>query len=121
MTVIVTGRDLTAEELVRVARSGEPVELAPAAVERMAAARAIVEQALQSGERVYGLTTGVGARRDVDVHPHDAGAFNRLLLLNHRVGQGPEWPDEVVRAALVRLVNGFASGTAGGRPELADN
>ena len=69
MAVIVTGRDLTPEEVVLVARSDEPVELAPGALERMAAARGIVEVALGSGLRVYGLTTGVGARRDVDVTP----------------------------------------------------
>jgi len=50
----------------------------------------------------------------------DAFAFNRHLILNHRVGQGPPLPDEVVRAALLRIANGFASGTAGVRPELAE-
>jgi histidine ammonia-lyase len=120
VTVVVTGRDLTPEQVVLVARSGERVELAPDARERMAAARAVVEGILERGERVYGLTTGVGARRDVDVAPAEALVFNRLLLRNHLVGQGPPWPDDVVRAALLRLVNGFASGTAGVRPELAD-
>src|SRR5205085_5564587 len=37
-----------------------------------------------------------------------------------RVAQGPAAPPEVVRAALVKLVNGYAKGTAGVRPELAD-
>jgi histidine ammonia-lyase len=120
VTVVVTGRDLTPEQVVLVARSGERVELATEARERMAATRSIVEQALRSGNRIYGLTTGVGARRDVDVTAAEAGAFNRLLLLNHRVGQGPPWPQEVVRAALLKLANSFASGTAGVRPELAE-
>src|SRR5262249_45245697 len=44
---------------------------------------------------------------------------NRLLVLNHRVGQGAPLPDDVVRAALVRLANHFASGEPGVRPELA--
>jgi histidine ammonia-lyase len=118
--VILTGRDLTLDEVTRVARSNDRVTLAPEAIERMAATRSIVEQALRSGKRIYGLTTGVGARRDVDVTADEAGAFNRLLLLNHRVGQGPPWPDEVVRAALLKLANSFASGTAGVRPELAE-
>jgi histidine ammonia-lyase len=118
--VIVTGRDLTLHDVTRVARANERVVLAPEALERMAATRAIVESALQSGDRIYGLTTGVGARRDVDVSAEESGAFNRLLLLNHRVGQGPPWPDEVVRAALLKLANNFASGTAGVRPELAE-
>jgi histidine ammonia-lyase len=118
--VILTGRDLTLDEVTRVARSNDWVTLAPEAIERMAATRSIVEQALRSGKRIYGLTTGVGARRDVDVTAAEAGAFNRLLLLNHRVGQGPPWPDEIVRAALLKLANSFASGTAGVRPELAE-
>ena len=120
MPVILTGRDLTLHDVTRVARSNERVTLAPEALDRMAATRSIVEQALRSGDRIYGLTTGVGARRDVDVTAAEAGAFNRLLLLNHRVGQGPPWPDEVVRAALLKLANSFASGTAGVRPELAE-
>ena len=120
MPVILTGRDLTLHEVTRVARSNDRVMLAPEALDRMAATRSIVEQALRSGDRIYGLTTGVGARRDVDVTAAEAGAFNRLLLLNHRVGQGPPWPHEVVRAALLKLANSFASGTAGVRPELAE-
>jgi histidine ammonia-lyase len=118
--VILTGRDLTLDEVTRVARSNERVTLAPEALERMAATRSIVDQALGSGNRIYGLTTGVGARRDVDVTAAEAGAFNRLVLLNHLVGQGPPWPNEVVRAALLKLANSFASGTAGVRPELAE-
>ncbi|HEY2937244.1 MAG TPA: aromatic amino acid ammonia-lyase [Gaiellaceae bacterium] len=120
MAVVLTGRDLTLEQVLLVARDGARVELAPEAIERMRAAREIVESASARGETVYGLSTGVGARRDVRVDAADAVAFNRLLLLNHRVGQGPPMPDEVVRAALLRIANGFASGTAGVRPELAE-
>ena len=120
MTVIVTGRDLSLEEVVRVARGAERVELAPEALERMASCRAVVEEILARGDRVYGLTTGVGARRDVDVSAAEVVAFNRLLLRNHLVGQGPPWPGEVVRAALLKLVNSFASGVSGVRPQLAE-
>jgi histidine ammonia-lyase len=119
MAVVLTGRDLTLEQVLRVARGREPVELAADAIERMRVARAVVEAASARGDAVYGLSTGVGARRDVRVAAADAGAFNRLLILNHRVGQGPPLDEPVVRAAMLRLANGFASGTAGVRPELA--
>ncbi len=68
---------------------------------------------------MYGLTTGVGAKKTAAVAPGDVAEFNRLLVLNHRVGQGPALPDDVVRAALCRLANGLASGEPGVRPELA--
>ncbi|HXF99024.1 MAG TPA: aromatic amino acid lyase [Gaiellaceae bacterium] len=120
MTVVLTGRDLTVEEVVRVARGGERVELAAEAVERMREARAVLEEAIARGDAVYGVTTGVASRRRVRVGDSEREAFNRLLLRSHRVGQGPDAAPEAVRAALVRLANGFASGTTGVRPELAE-
>jgi histidine ammonia-lyase len=120
MTVVLTGNDLTLEQLVRVARGGETVELSREAVARMEAARAVVERVLAQDVPVYGLTTGVGARKRVRVRADDAEAFNRRLILNHRVGQGDFASDEIVRATLLRLANGFAKGTSGVRPELAE-
>ncbi len=93
MTVVLTGNDLTLEELLRVARAGERVALAPEATERMQEARAIVEQALARGVAVYGLTTGLGSRKRIGVEPAAMAAFNRLLILAHRVGQGQEAPE----------------------------
>ena len=118
LAVVLTGRDLTLAELVEVARGGAAVELAPAALERMSAARTVVEAAAAAGQQVYGLTTGVGAKKKAAVAPDDQAEFNRLLVLNHRVGQGPPLPDDVTRAALCALANGLGAG-APVRPELA--
>jgi histidine ammonia-lyase len=120
VTVVLTGIGLAVEDVVRVARRGEQVELAPEAVERMRSARAVAEQALERGDPVYGLTTGVASRKRTAVTTDDTAAFNKLLIQSHRVGQGANAPDDVVRAALLRLANGFASGTTAVRPELAE-
>ncbi len=120
MTVVLTGHDLTVDHVVRVARDGERVELEPAAVERMCDARAVVERALARGEAVYGLTTGVASRKRVRVEAATVAEFNRLLIQSHRVGQGPDAPQDVVRATMLRSANGFASGTMGVRPEVAE-
>ncbi len=119
MEIVLTGGDLTLEQLLRVARERARVELAPEAVERMRSARELVERVLERGDEVYGLSTGVGARKSVRVERGQVDAFNRLLILNHRVGQGEPAPDDVVRAAMLLLANGFARGTAGVRSELA--
>ena len=67
MTVVLTGNDLALEQVLRVARGGETVEFSPDAVARMEAGRAAVERVLARGAPVYGLTTGVGARKRVRV------------------------------------------------------
>ena len=119
MTVRLTGSDLKPDDLVRVARAGTPVELSPEAVGRMQATRAVLERALGRGDTVYGLTTGVGAKKNAAVDATVIDEHNRLLVLNHRVGQGPALSADVVRGALLRLANHLASGAPGVRPELA--
>ena len=101
MTVVLTGHDLTVDEVVSVARHGERVELARSAVDRMRETRAVVEAAIARGDTVYGLTTGVGAKKNAAVSAMEMEQHNRLLLLNHRVGQGQPLPQDVVRAAIV--------------------
>jgi histidine ammonia-lyase len=120
MSVVLTGTDLTLDEVVRVVRHAETVALAPEAVERMREARAVVEAAIERGQAIYGVTTGVASRKRVRVAVDEAAEFNRRLIQSHRVGQGPAAPAEVVRAAILRLANGFASGTTGVRPQLAE-
>ena len=118
MTIVLTGSDLTLQEVVRVARGGEQVELAGPALEKMRASRAVVEEALQGGQEVYGFTTGVGMRKLFAIE-EEQGRFNRQLIRGHLVAQGPTAPVEVARATMVKLANMLAQGYSGVRPELA--
>ncbi len=120
MTVVLTGQDLTIDDVVRIARDGEPVELSSAALERMAEARAVVEEAVERGTRVYGVTTGLASRKRVTVAEDERAEFNRSLVPSHLIGQGRGASDDVVRASMLRLANGLASGTTGVRPERAE-
>jgi histidine ammonia-lyase len=118
VAVVLTGSELTIEEVVRVARGGEPVQLAQTALERMRASRAVVEEVVARGDEIYGFTTGVGMRKRFAVEGELAD-FNRMLISGHLIGQGPDAPGDVVRATMTGLANGLASGAAGARPELA--
>ena len=70
---------------------------------------------------MYGLTTGVGALKRVSVARDQQLAFNRLMLLSHRTGTGPDVAEPVVRAVMLAQVAGFARGRSGVRPQLADH
>ena len=119
MSVVLTGLDLTLDEVVLVARDGAQVELAPAAVERMRASRDVVEAALARGETVYGFSTGVGMRKLFSIDDEQA-SFNRLLIRGHLIGQGPAAPADAVRATMLKLANSLAQGVTGARPEVAE-
>ena len=119
MTVTVTGSTLTLDDVVAVARHDVVVALDPRALDRMQASRQVVDRILTREEPVYGLTTGVAELKRVRVQPHDMERFNADLIRSHRVAPGPPFEPDVVRAALLRLLNGFAAGYPGVRPELA--
>jgi histidine ammonia-lyase len=118
--IVVTGLDLTLDEVLRVAREGAHVSLDPSALGRMRAARDVVERAIDRGDPVYGLNTGVGVNRRVRVDPAEAAAAGAELLREHRVAQGTLAPPDVVRATMLVLANGFARGTAGVTTDLAE-
>lgn len=120
MTVAVTGSSLTLNELVRVARLGEPVSLDPAVKPRMEATRRIVELAVERGDPVYGVTTGVAALKRIRVPPGEMAEFNAGLLRSHLIAQGPAVSHDVVRAMMLRLLNHFATGYPGVRPLLVE-
>jgi len=119
VTVLIDGSSLTAAELLAVARDYVEIALAPGTVERMAESRARVERVLAYGASVYGMTTGLGQHKRHRIAPGEIELFNRQLIDNHRIGHGGSAPGDVVRATMVRLANGFAKGTTGVRPLLA--
>ena len=60
MAIALNGSNLTIESLVRIARFGEKVELAPEALERIKVCRAMLEEKLAARETMYGTNTGIG-------------------------------------------------------------
>jgi histidine ammonia-lyase len=120
LMVVLDGASLTVDSLAQIAEGRAEVALARAARARMAAARAVVEEALRSDAVVYGLTTALAERKSVVLDALARQGFSRFLIKGHLIAQGPSAPPAVVRAAMVCLVNGFAKGAAGVRPELAE-
>ena len=115
--VTLDGASLTVAALARVAREGEPVELAPVARERNEAAARAVTALLARGEPLYGASTGVGALSGRDV-TGDGQALR--LLRSHAAGGGPLLAPDQVRAAMAARANQLGAGGAGVAPALLD-
>jgi histidine ammonia-lyase len=118
MAVILDGSRLTIEDVVRVARHGEPVSLAPAALERIAACRGMLQRKIDAREIMYGVNTGIGEFSEVVLTDEQVRQFQRFLIYNHAAGIGAPAPVEHVRAAMVSRVNVHARGFSGCRPEI---
>jgi histidine ammonia-lyase len=118
MTVTVKGSGLTIEDVVRVARHGEKVELAPEAVERIKACRAMLAKKVDAHEIMYGVNTGIGEFSEVVLNDEQVQQFQRYLIYNHAAGIGQPCPIEHVRAAMLGRINVHAKGFSGCRPDI---
>jgi histidine ammonia-lyase len=114
MTEVTIGRGrLHIPELVAVAREGARVELHPEAIDWICRSRALVDQWVAEGRKVYGVTTGFGALSDVAISAADACRLQENILLSHAAGVGDPLEEEVVRAAMLLRVRDAAEGRSG--------
>ncbi|MBX5435678.1 MAG: histidine ammonia-lyase [Alicyclobacillaceae bacterium] len=92
-------------------------ELSRDAVKRVLASRRWVERCVQSGDVVYGVTTGFGRLADRRIAPEDTGDLQVNLIRSHASGVGAALPVEVVRTMLALRANALAKGVSGIRLE----
>ncbi|NLO18838.1 MAG: aromatic amino acid lyase [Ignavibacteria bacterium] len=115
MSIILDGSNLTIEKIVKIAREGEKVELAPAAVERINKCREMLEVKIQNREIMYGINTGIGEFSEIVLTDEQVGEFQKYLIYNHSAGIGDPAPIEYVRAAMAGRINVHAHGNSGCR------
>ncbi|MFC2114267.1 histidine ammonia-lyase [Bacteroidota bacterium] len=118
MTVVITGKGLTIEDVVNVARNNEKVEIHPDAIERMKKCRAMLEQKIEAREIMYGVNTGIGEFSEVVLNDEQVKEFQKYLIYNHAAGIGDPAPIEYVRGAMLGRINVHAHGNSGCRPEI---
>ncbi|MEJ5303750.1 MAG: aromatic amino acid lyase [Bacteroidales bacterium] len=116
--LIITGKDLTIENVVEVARHHRPVELHPDALERIKACRAMLEKKIEAHEIMYGVNTGIGEFSEVVLNDEQVMEFQKYLIYNHAAGIGEPMPEEWVRGAMLGRINVHAHGNSGCRPEI---
>jgi histidine ammonia-lyase len=110
----------TLEEIERVARGGSPAPLTAEDRARIAASRAVIDDALVSDSAVYGVTTGIGNLASVRIGAEDAAALQLNLVRSHAVGAGSALPREVVRGMLALLAASLRRGHSGVREEVVE-
>ena len=120
MERIMVGRGpLTEADVVRVARDGVGVELAPDAVQAIGESRKTVETLAHDVEPHYGISTGFGALATTQIPADRRAALQRSLIRSHAAGSGAEVEREVVRAMMLLRLSTLATGRTGVRPETA--
>lgn len=118
-TVVLNGKDLTIEQVVKVSRGRARVEIAPEAEEVLRASRQLVFDLVEDNVPVYGFNTGVGWNKDKRVFKEFFQEYNRNLIYSHTLGVDPPASEEEVRAVMLARLNPLLNGATGIQPEIA--
>src|SRR5215469_11852097 len=116
MTIVLTGNDLTFEQLHVVVAHDEKVSLSPASIERMNASRAVVDKLVSSGKTAYGINTGFGKLASVRISSEQVRQLQINLVRSHACGVGQALSKPETRALTLLRANALAKGFSGVRP-----
>ena len=111
--ILLDGHSLTLDHLLAIAYDAAAVGLAPAALARVDAARAVVDAAARGEAPGYGVNTGFGAVAEVRIPSESLDALQVNLLRSHAAGVGEPLSDPVVRAMMALRANVLAKGYSG--------
>jgi histidine ammonia-lyase len=120
MSVVLTGNDLTFEQVYAVALRDETVEIAPDAIARMKSSRAVVDKLLAAGQTAYGINTGFGKLASVRISPEQVHDLQFNLVRSHACGVGAPLNQPETRAMMLLRANALAKGLSGVRPVVVE-
>ncbi|CAN7428071.1 aromatic amino acid ammonia-lyase [Pseudoduganella sp. LjRoot289] len=122
-TVTIDGFNLTAEQVIAVARAPHAkVELAASSRAALKESRDYIEATWMHDEApmMYSFNTGVGMLKDTRIKVEHIELFQTQLIMAHSGGIGEPFPEEVSRATMLLRANAFASNYSAPRVEVVD-
>ena len=118
--VVLTGDNLTIDELVDVARNYTHVTISENQIEAVLASRKIVEDIISEERVVYGVTTGFGSLCNVNISKEDSSQLQENLIRTHSSGFGDPLREDEVRAAMLIRINSLVKGYSGIKLETVE-
>ena len=115
MEVLLDGEKLTYEDIVNVARSGAHLAYTQGANKRIERCQNMINELVDRGEKIYGVTTGIGELASVFLSPQQGLDLQKKLIYSHSASYGDEIPEEEVKAAMAARANVWARGHSGMR------
>lgn len=116
--IILTGNDLTLDQVLSVSNDMEKVSISKGALLRVKSSREKVESLIDSGKPIYGVTTGFGDLISERIGLDKIRELQTNLIRSHSSGFGEPLDARTVRAMMLVRANSLSKGYSGVRPEL---
>lgn len=120
--ICLDGESLRIADVVRIARAGAQVEIAPPARQEICRVRAYIDEQwlTENAPPTYGFNTGLGKLKDFAISQADNDRFQFNVVMSHCSGVGDPAPEDWVRAMMAIRLNAFCLGVSGLRIEVVD-
>ncbi len=117
----ISGNNLTLDTFYSaVTNTSTQLELTPESRAAVLRARALVDEWVEQGKVIYGVTTGFGEFANVYIHRNELETLQENLIISHAAGSGAWLTDDVVRGIMLIRINALAKGYSGIRLETLD-
>lgn len=110
MEVTIDGESLTIEEVHAVARDHAKVVISDGGKEKVKHCRDVIQGMIDSGEAIYGVTTGIGEFSRIRISKEQGEELQRRIIYSHAAGTGKPHMEEEVRAAMLLRANVIVKG-----------
>jgi len=104
---------LTVQRAVLLAEGSLQGILNEAAKQKIQRSQQHVQQMVDEGKTVYGVTTGFGILANTKINEADAATLQYKILQSHSVGVGDAIPVEIAKLMLITKVHALAQGFSG--------
>jgi histidine ammonia-lyase len=118
--VILTGQNLTLEDVKKVLFQKQKVTVSLKSMEEVKKSREAVERIVSDQKVVYGINTGFGKFSDVIIDKGNVGELQLNLIRSHACGVGDPFPEMVSKAMLLLRANALLKGYSGVRPVIIE-
>ena len=112
------GQHLTLEAFKKIVMDGEKAVASEASWAAVRESRAAVEEIVEEGKVVYGITTGFGKLSDVFIDRSNVEALQLNLIRSHACGVGEPFPENVARGMVLLRANALLKGFSGIREDV---
>ena len=119
-SVVLTGNDLTVEQIIAVGVGDLNVELDEQALQRCRESRAFLEEAVQARHIIYGVNTSFGPMCNKIIDDNQIEALQVNLIRSHAAGLGDPLKPYIGLAVMLVRLNTLVKGYSGVRIELLE-
>lgn len=115
--MIILDRTLSIDAAMNIVRFGEKLEFSENAINRVKKCSSKIDEAIDNGIKIYGVTTGLGANVTENISREETRVYQERILKSHAVSVGEPISEEELRAIILMIILNGIKGYSGVRIE----